>query len=132
MALGRRQADASLPRLRELLDDEAPVVVAAALDALAWLGDREVAAAVERALAHPDDEVFQAGLRAARTLPTAQAERIVAEGLEHPAWNVRMLAIKLLLELDTEGTRELLAKALSAETDAMVRHAIESGLQLEG
>jgi hypothetical protein len=39
-----------------------------------------------------------------------------------------MLAIKLLLDLDTEHTRTLLTEALSTESDSMVRHAIESGL----
>ena len=43
-----------------------------------------------------------------------------------------MLAIKLLLDLDTDGTRELLTEALSGEKDTMVRHAIESGLRLGG
>jgi len=111
-----------------LLEDREPVVIAAALDALAWLGDPEVAAAAERALSHADDEVFQAGLRAAHTLPTRDAERLVGMGLKHSAWNVRMLAIKLLLALDTERTRALLAVALAGESDSMVRHAIESGL----
>jgi hypothetical protein len=40
-----------------------------------------------------------------------------------------MLAIKLLLDLDTEHTRKLLTKALASESDSMVRHAIESGLR---
>jgi HEAT repeat protein len=111
-----------------LLEDQEPVVIAAALDALAWLGDSGVAAAAERALSHSDDEVFQAGLRAAQTLPTRDAERLVSMGLQHSAWNVRMLAIKLLLALDTERTRAVLTDALATETDSMVRHAIESGL----
>ncbi|UCH29876.1 MAG: HEAT repeat domain-containing protein [Myxococcales bacterium] len=130
LALGRRDANSAMPRIRDLLEDEEPVVVAAALDALAWLGDSEVAPAVERALRHPDDEVFQAGLRAAYTLPGDDAEQFVGRGLEHPAWNVRMLAIKLLLDLNTAHTRKLLTNALADETDTMVRHAIESGLQL--
>lgn len=129
LALGRRDANGAIPRIRALLEDREPVVVSAALDALAWLGDSEVATAVERALSHPDDEIFQAGLRAAVTLPRHDAERFVGKGLEHPAWNVRMLATKLLLDLDTEHTRELLRLALANETDSMVRHAIESGLQ---
>jgi HEAT repeat protein len=132
LALGRRGANTAIPRIRELLEDEEPVVIAAALDALAWLGDAGVAEVVERALAHPDDEVYQAGLRAAHTLPVHDAERFVGRGLEHPAWNVRMLAIKLLLDLGTAQTRKLLVKALAGETDAMVRHAIESGLRLGG
>jgi HEAT repeat protein len=132
LALGRRNANSAIPRIRELLDEEEPVVVAAALDALAGLGDAGVVDAVERALGHADDEVFQAGLRAAYTLPAIDAERFVGRGLEHPAWNVRMLAIKLLLDLDTSRTRELLTKALAGETDTMVRHAIESGLRLGG
>ncbi|MGB5312501.1 MAG: HEAT repeat domain-containing protein, partial [Polyangiales bacterium] len=130
LALGRRDASNAIPRIRELLEDEEPVVVAAALDALAWLGDDAVAAAVGRALTHPDDEVFQAGLRAARTLPERDAEQFVGRGLEHPAWNVRMLAIKLLVELGTARTRDLLTSALAGEKDTMVRHAIESGLRL--
>ena len=130
LALGRREANSAIPRIRALLEDEGPVVISAALDALAWLGDSEVETAVERALCHSDDEVFQAGLRAARTLPARDAERFLSRGLEHSAWNVRMLAIKLLLELDTEHTRKLLAEALVAESDSMVRHAIESGLRL--
>ena len=128
LALGRREATDAMPRIRVLLEDKEPVVIAAALDALAWLGDSEVATAVERALSHPDDEVFQAGLRAARTLPPSDAERFVSRGLKHSAWNVRMLAIKLLLDLDTEHTRRLLTEALHSEDDSMVRHAIESGL----
>ncbi len=130
LALGRREANGAIPRIRALLEDKEPVVVSAALDALAWLGDSEVAKAVERALSHADDEIFQAGLRAARTLPVHDAERLVSRGLAHSAWNVRMLAIKLLLDLDTERTRLLLRRALRDETDSMVRHAIESGLRL--
>ncbi|MGB3050710.1 MAG: HEAT repeat domain-containing protein [Polyangiales bacterium] len=130
LALGRREANGAIPRIRALLEDKEPVVVSAALDALAWLGDSEVATAVERALSHADEEIFQAGLRAARTLPPRDAERLVSRGLAHSAWNVRMLAIKLLLDLDTEHTRQLLHQALTAETDSMVRHAIESGLRL--
>jgi len=129
LALGKRDASGAIPSIRALLDDDKPVVFAAALDALAWLRDTEVASAVERALTHSDDEVFQAGLRAARTLPTREAEGFVGRGLSHPAWNVRMLAIKLLLDLGTERTRGLLSEALDRETDSMVRHAIESGLQ---
>ncbi|MGB5366377.1 MAG: HEAT repeat domain-containing protein [Polyangiales bacterium] len=130
LALGRREANGAIPRIRALLEDKEPVVVSAALDALSWLGDSEVATAVERALSHADDEIFQAGLRAARTLPVHDAERLVSRGLTHSAWNVRMLAIKLLLDLDTERTRLVLRRALTDETDSMVRHAIESGLQL--
>jgi HEAT repeat protein len=132
LALGRREAAGAIPRIRALLEDEEPVVIAAALDALSWLRDSQVAVAVERALSHPDDEVFQAGLRAARTLAPTDAERFVSRGLQHSAWNVRMLAIKLLLDLDTERTRRLLNDALASETDSMVRHAIESGLLLGG
>jgi len=128
LALGRREASAAIPRIRALLEDKEPVVIAAALDALTWLNDSEVAAAVERALSHADDEVFQAGLRAAHTLPAPDAERLVSRGLRHSAWNVRMLAIKLLLDLDTERTRTLLTEALASESDSMVKHAIESGL----
>ncbi len=130
LALGRRDASSAVPRIRELLEDDEPVVAAAALDALAWLGDEGVGAAVERALAHPNDEVFQAGLRAAHTLPERTAEQFVGKGLAHPAWNVRMLAIKLLLDIDTVRTRQLLSDALRGEKDTMVRHAIESGLQV--
>jgi HEAT repeat protein len=128
LALGRREATSAIPRIRSLLEDREPVVIAAALDALAWLGDSGVARAVERALCHEDSEVFQAGLRAARTLPDRDAEQFVSRGLQHPAWNVRMLAIKLLLDLDTASTRKLLTDALPEESDSMVRHAIESGL----
>jgi HEAT repeat protein len=129
LALGQRDASSAIPRIRELLDDDEPVVIAAALDALAWLRDDVVAEAAQRALESDDVEVFQAGLRAARTLPVREAEKLVTRGLGHPAWNVRMLAVKLLLELDTNGARASLEKARAAETDSMVRHAIESGLQ---
>lgn len=129
LALGRRDASTAIPQIRVLLEDSEPVVIAAALDALAWLGDSEVEAAVERALSHPDQEVFQAALRAASTLPSTNAEDFVARGLHHAAWNVRMLAIKLLLDIGTQRTRKLLIDALSVEGDSMVRHAIESGLQ---
>lgn len=132
LALGRRGATKTIPRIRALLDDDEPVVVAAALDALAWLGDPEVATAVHQALSQMEDEVFQAGLRAARTLPTRDAEELLARGLSHSAWHVRMLAIKLLLELDTGAARQHLTDALDNETDAMVRHAIEHGLSAGG
>lgn len=129
LALGRRGASDAILPIRDLLEDAEPVVVAAALDALAWLGDAGVAEAVQAALAHADDEVFQAGLRAARTLSQGDAEEFVGRGLEHTSWNVRMLAIKLLVELDTPRTRQLLGSALVGERDTMVRHAIESGLR---
>ena len=87
LALGRREANGAIPRIRALLEDSEPVVVSAALDALAWLGDSEVATAVERALSHADDEIFQAGLRAAGTLPgrsrrAAREPRPRASGME--------------------------------------------------
>jgi HEAT repeat protein len=129
LALGRRQASDAAPSIRTLLKDERPVVLAAALDALTLLGDPAVQGAVEQALGHPDLEVFQACLRAARTLPAVDAERLLGAGLKHPAWNVRMLAIKLLTELDTTSARQLLVSALDDESDSMVRHAIERGLQ---
>jgi len=132
LALGRRDADVAIPQIRALLQDEEPVVIAAALDALSWLGDSEVAAAAQAALSQADDEVFQAGLRAARTLPTRDAESFLSRGLSHPGWHVRMLAIKLLLELGTDRSRELLTEALANETDAMVRREIESGLPVGG
>jgi HEAT repeat protein len=132
LALGRRDAEMAIPEIRALLDDDEPVVVAAALDALVWLGDSDVAGAAEMALRQSDDEVFQAGLRAARSLSTDDAERLLGKGLQHPGWHVRMLAIKLLLELDTGCSRALLVEALKSEEDAMVRHAIESGLPAGG
>mgnify|MGYP001314721437 FL=1 len=132
LALGQRDASGAIPRIRELLADDEPVVVAAALDALAWLGDEAVPEAAARALDDEDDEVFQAGLRAAGTLPTREAEAFLARGLDHPSWNVRMLAIKLLLELGTAEARRLLKNAENDETDSMVRHAIEIGLRPGG
>lgn len=132
LALGRRDAEVAVPQIRALLQDDEPVVVAAALDALSWLGDSEVASAVEDALSQTDDEVFQAGLRAARTLPIRDAEGLLKRGLSHTGWHVRMLAIKLLLELGTHRSRELLVEALEKETDDMVRRAIESGLPAGG
>ena len=128
LALGRRDVGDAIPHVRALLRDEEPVVVAAALDALAWLGDPDVTDAVHAALSQSDDELFQAGLRAARTLPEREAEALLTRGLAHPGWHVRMLAVKLLQELETDRSRELLGQALRKETDAMVRHAIESGL----
>ena len=132
LALGQRDASGAIPRIRELLADDEPVVVAAALDALAWLGDESVPEAAARALDDEDDEVFQAGLRAAGTLPTREAEAFLARGLGHPSWNVRMLAIKLLLELGTAEARRLLKNAENDESDSMVRHAIEIGLRPGG
>jgi HEAT repeat protein len=132
LVLGQRDVSRAIPRIRELLEDDEPVVVAAALDALAWLRDDAVPREAERALSDDNADVFQAGLRAARTLPTREAERLVTRGLEHSAWNVRMLAVKLLFELDTEGARASLERAYAVETDSMVRHAIESGLRSEG
>ena len=131
LALGQRDVTGAIPRIRELLEDDEPVVVAAALDALAWLRDDVVAEAAEQALDDQNVDVFQAGLKAASTLPTRDAERLVTRGLGHPAWNVRMLAVKLLLELDTEGARASLQRASVVERDGMVRHAIESGLPSE-
>jgi len=130
LALGRRGIRAAVPRIRALLEDSEPVVISAALDALAWFGDDSVANSVERALEHHDDEVFQAGLRAARTLPEPDAELSLAKGLEHSAWNVRMLATKLLLEINSDTARQRLIEVLAQESDSMVRHAIESGLQM--
>ena len=132
LVLGQRDVSRAIPRIRELLEDDEPVVVAAALDALAWLRDDAVPAAAERALSDENVDVFQAGLRAARTLPTREAERLVTRGLEHSAWNVRMLAVKLLFELDTESAKASLERAQAVETDSMVRHAIESGLRSGG
>ncbi len=132
LALGRRDAEGAIPQIRALLHDDQPVVVAAALDALAWLEDSEVAFAVDQALQHADDEIFQAGLRAASTLPTRDAEHRLARGVNHAEWHVRMLAIKLLLDLDTDRSRAALGKALETEADPMVRHAIESGLAVAG
>ena len=129
LALGSRGDTAASSALHALLEDEEPVVMAAAIDALAALGDQRVAEVMDRAFDHDDDEVFQAALRATRLLPPTQAEDCLQRGLDHAEWNVRILAIRLLVKMNTDRGYSKLREALHHETDMMVRHALEEAIE---
>lgn len=129
LALGRRGASRAGADIAQLLNDSEAVVVAAAVDALGMLDDPRVAAVANEALSHGDEEVFKAGLRASRSLPAAEAEAGLQQGLRHSAWHIRLLAVELLQQSDSDSSGRLLEDALGEETDPMVRRAIVSGLE---
>lgn len=131
LALGHKGADGAVDSIRALLQDHESVVVAAAVDALGLLGDDAVADAIDVAANHEDDEVFQAGLRAAATLPASSALAHLERGLAHSSWHVRIVAVDLLGGMETSAARKVLSRALSCERDAMVKHAIQACLQRE-
>ncbi len=109
------------------------MVAGAALDALGRLGDGGVPGGVgdstlEGALAHGDAEVVKHALRlAAQGEPNRAVERL-GRALGHEAWDVRQRAVRLLAERNEPAAREALTRRSAAETDELVRAALQEAL----
>jgi HEAT repeat protein len=131
-ALGEAGQAEAIGPLRELARSEAPGVAVAAVQALRLLRDPQLADLLLEALAHPDHEVVKQALRAlgqgAGPAPVARLSR----GLEHAAWDVRILAVRLLEHAGGDEAREALSRRLTHEPDPMVQQAIRKALGVEG
>ena len=94
--LGRRvrAGDQVLEALRGLaLDDAAPPVRIAAIDAIASVGDHRLAAALERAASDPEREVAEAALRAMGAFPPLLTRASLADALGAADPGRRMAAL---------------------------------------
>ncbi len=127
-ALGSAKETRAVDPLRELIRSSAEGVAVAAMEALRHLSDPALGDLLVEALGHPDEEVVKQALSAIRD---RGGERVVSQlsvGLEHPAWHVRSLGVRLLAEEGSTGARYVLTLRRERESDPMVQRAIEAAL----
>jgi HEAT repeat protein len=132
-ALGacRRPKDAE--RLGALAEDPdaPPVVVIAALHALAVLGPLP-AVALERALAHEDPEVVKEAVLAAARVPGADGLRLLREAAASPRWDVRRAAARAFAERGDPALRVDAARLAASDPDPLVARAFADTARLLG
>jgi HEAT repeat protein len=127
-ALGAIFDRGSIPTLRELVREGRPGIAAPAMASLRTLGDPGLDDLLVEALGQTDEELVKEALRsiASRSEAPRRAARI-ALALEHPAWDVRQLAARLLGDIG--GDAAVLEARRARETDPGVQKAIEDALE---
>ncbi|MCZ7677993.1 MAG: HEAT repeat domain-containing protein [Sandaracinaceae bacterium] len=131
-ALGAIGDRASIPVLRELVREGRAGVAAPAMESLRALSDPGLDELLVEALGQSDEELVKEALRAIAERPGSRRAARIALALEHPAWDVRQLAARLLGEVGGEDTAAALLDRLSREADAGVRAALERALEAVG
>ncbi|MFL5582243.1 MAG: HEAT repeat domain-containing protein, partial [Gemmatimonadaceae bacterium] len=99
-----------------------PVVVVAALQALAALGPLPPDA-LARAAAHPDPEVVKEAVAAAARLPGEAAEALLRGAARSASWDVRRAAARALADRGDPALRELAVALAASDPDPLVARA---------
>lgn len=114
------------PMLYVLENDPYPVARAAAAQGLGYLGQKDTAVALAKALSDEDESVRR---RAAAALVTVPAEDVVSElsetALNDPAPAVRSYAVRALGQVGSPAVIRALAKATSDEIPSVRQAAVE-------
>jgi HEAT repeat protein len=111
-----------------LIRSHAPGVAVASIEALRTLGDPTVNDLLNETLQHQDEEVVKQALIAIKETVDASTVQHLRVGLEHPAWDVRLLATELLAQINDPSAAQVLLKRLETETDELVSEAIKQAL----
>lgn len=133
-ALGTTGDPGAIGALRPLVESSNVPLACAALEALAELDAPDVRRLALEALAHPSSVVARAALDVLdATLADHGAHDValvaaLAPSLAHPSWEVRRRAIELIARLDAATVKPLLASRLGAETEVVVKEALERSL----
>ncbi len=124
-SLARCGSSPALELLVQALGDSVGLVVIAALESL-WELDREAAVPhLVAALVHNDEEVVNAALK--QLTYSGRADWISHQGetlLNHRNWEVRLVAMRALVELDPEQALPLLENRLPLEGEELVRQQL--------
>ncbi len=131
-ALGVVTDRGSMDALRELVSEGRPGVAVAAMESLRAMQDPALDDLLVESLGQSDEELVKEALRAIAQSQSPRRAARLALALEHPAWDVRQLAVRLLVEIGGEASREALKKRLAREDDAGVRAEIEAALEQSG
>ena len=102
--------------------DVPPVVVLAALRALAALGQAPLDV-VSRAASHPDSEVVKVAVAAAARLPGPEGESLLRKAAAASRWDVRQAAARAMLDRGDPRLRETAAELAAREPDPLVARA---------
>lgn len=115
--------------VERLVQDSAPVVQVAVLQALRRLEAPQVADRLLAALDHNDAEVVKHALEGLHEQNPELARPHVERALNHARWDVRRLVVKLVAKYGDMAAMSTLRYALVNERDDLVRRTIEAHLQ---
>lgn len=132
-ALGACGRPRDAERLVALVEDPeaAPVVILAALGALAALGPIP-GAALERALAHEDPEVVKEAVLAAARVPGVEGQRLLRAAAASPRWDVRRAAARAFAERGDPALRPDAARLAGSDPDPLVARAFAEAARALG
>ena len=109
----------------------APVVVIAALHALAALGPVPVST-LEPALGHDDPEVVKEALIGASRVPGPEGARLLRQAAESPRWDVRRAAARAMADRADPGLRADAERLAAGDPDPLVAHAFVEAVRALG
>jgi HEAT repeat protein len=132
-ALGACGDDAGAGPLAELLrgPDPSPVVVVAALHALAATG-RMSAAAIAAAVRHEHPEVVKEGVLCAARLPGEEGERVLRDAASAGRWDVRRAAARAMAERGDPALRAEAERLAASDPDPLVARAFADAARALG
>jgi HEAT repeat protein len=123
-SLGKLKGAKAVRAIEVLLENSGGAVMIAALEALDSIGGSKAQDLLERALKNDDEEVVKAAMELLAGRGDAWVEKYGDELISHPHWGVRNRFAGLVYDLLGEKALPRLRKALSTETDGMVREQI--------
>lgn len=124
-SLGKLRHTGARRAIEELLATAADgLVTISALETLAGIGGEGVSELVQKALAHPDEEVVKAAIDILSRQGGAWLDENRETLLAHPHWDVRRSFIKVMVADRGEAAIPYLRSALETETDDLVREQI--------
>lgn len=131
VGLGRSGAsnaiDAVLP-FSEHQDVAVALEAVRALNRLGWPGDQQ---RLVRICRNGDPEVIKELLLGGGRWSADLARATTSVAIDHPRWDVRMAAVRAIGEMRDQAGLQVMAERLPAETDPLVREAMEQVLQLD-
>jgi HEAT repeat protein len=123
-SLGKLKGGKSVQAIEALLENACGVVMITALEALDSIGGRRAEELLEKALKNEDEEVVKAAMELLAAKGDSWVEKYGDELGSHPHWGVRNRYARLIDDLLGENALPRLRKALTSETDDMVREQI--------
>ncbi len=128
----RSAADASLPRVRDLLvralGDQGPVVLAA-VEAFEQIAPLLPLEPIREVLGHADPEIVQSAVRCIRSHGVESDVAALIPLLAHAHWAIRASAIEALAERRTRAALPRFLRCLDGEKDEFVRGSLLRALE---
>lgn len=127
-ALGNTLDPRAIEPLKSLVVHQEPQVAVAAIEAARKLDCADFGELARAALSHEDEEIVKQALCAIADERSDDVAAALGIGLEHPAWHVRALAARLLVERGGRGARSILEARRAREADHAVLEIIDGAL----